>query len=367
MRVVLIARAAAARGHAVTIVSGGMPVPHLDVGRARLVQLPPLRAADASFRRLLDDSGCDVDETWWAARGRALDAAVAEVDPEGVVVEQFPFGRRKLGRELIPMLERLRARPRRPVIAASVRDVLTAQADPARCDAMAAIARRLFDVVLVHGEPAVLPFGASFPRADAIADLIRYTGYVVAPPSPPPADGTGSDEILVSAGGGAVALPLLRAALAAAGRTSHRWRILVGGGIDEATFETLRSAAPANAIVERNRPDFPALLAACAVSVSQGGYNTVLEALTAGARPVIVPFATDGQTEQMQRAARLREMGWLATIEEDRLDAPALLGAVEAMLARPKGATPALDRDGAAASVAILEWLVACHADLARA
>ena len=42
-RAALICRALAAAGLDTTLVSGGMPVPGLDIGGARLHQLPPLR------------------------------------------------------------------------------------------------------------------------------------------------------------------------------------------------------------------------------------------------------------------------------------------------------------------------------------
>ncbi|MSP82240.1 MAG: glycosyl transferase [Alphaproteobacteria bacterium] len=363
MRTALIANAAARRGHAVWIASGGLPVHGLDLGAGRLVQLPPLAAADASFRRLVDERGRDVDADWWERRRAALDAAIAEARPQAFVVEQFPFGRRKLARELVPVLERARAA--RVSVICSVRDVLTARDDPSRDREMAELARRLCDTVLVHGDPRVLPFGASFPAADTIADLVHYTGYVAPPAAPKTERG---DEILVSAGGGAVGEPLLVAALDAARQGRHPWRILAGGGIAAARFDALVAAAPANALVERNRADFRALLARCAVSVSQGGYNTVLETLTAGARAVIVPFATDGQTEQSQRARRMAALGLVDVVDEATLSGATLSGAVATALLRPAGGTPALDVGGAERTVALIEDLIARHhADLARA
>ena len=52
-RAARLARALAEAGLEVTLASGGPEVPGLRLGRARLVQLPPLRASDRSFRELL--------------------------------------------------------------------------------------------------------------------------------------------------------------------------------------------------------------------------------------------------------------------------------------------------------------------------
>ena len=55
----------------------------------------------------------------------------------------------------------------RPMVACSVRDVLVARKARPRAEEAAAVARRFFDAVLVHGDPALIPFGATFGAADA--------------------------------------------------------------------------------------------------------------------------------------------------------------------------------------------------------
>ena len=53
------------------------------------------------------------------------------------------------------------------------------------------------------------------------------------------------------------------------------------------------------------------------MSISQAGYNTTLDVVASGARPVVVPFTGNGETEQRARGARLREFG-LAVVVDDR-------------------------------------------------
>ena len=53
-RTAALARAAAAAGADVVCVSGGYPVPDLELGDAELVQLPPARAQDLRYKTLLD-------------------------------------------------------------------------------------------------------------------------------------------------------------------------------------------------------------------------------------------------------------------------------------------------------------------------
>ena len=77
--------------------------------------------------------------------------------------------------------------------------------------------RRYFDLVLVHGDPRLVPFERTFPRAGAIAGKLHYTGYVVEKPSVAGAADRSNGEVLVSAGGGAVWWAGQRC------RTSARW------------------------------------------------------------------------------------------------------------------------------------------------
>ena len=61
--------------------------------------------------------------------------------------------------------------------------------------------------------------------------------------------------------------------------------------------------------LDRHRADFDALFANSLLSVSQAGYNTVVEGLRLGKPMVLVPFETATETEQRIRAERLAEPG----------------------------------------------------------
>ena len=61
-RTAVLARALATDGMRVVMVSGGMPVPGLDVGGANFVQLPPTRARDLTYKTLVDEHGDVVDD-----------------------------------------------------------------------------------------------------------------------------------------------------------------------------------------------------------------------------------------------------------------------------------------------------------------
>ncbi|MDR3518579.1 MAG: glycosyltransferase [Azospirillaceae bacterium] len=359
-RAAMIARAAAAMGHDITVASGGPPLPGVDFGAARIIQLPPARTADASFRVLIDPTGHPVDDAWKIRRTAALEAAFAATAPELVLIESFPFGRRALRFELEPLVTWTR-RAGAP-LASSVRDILVAKSPDKRA-LMVETARRWFDAVLVHGDPALVTLGASFPEADQIANLIRYTGYVTAPPPAAVPDGDGAGEVVVSVGGGAVGLPLLEAAMAArplcGPLAAVPWRLLCGPDLGATAVATLRDRAGPGIIIEPARPDFAALLARCRVSVSQAGYNTMMDLLHARCPAVVVPFAAGGETEQTQRAHLFQHRGLLQVVAEATLTPAALAAAIARAVAAPRPAPGEVQLDGAAETVRLLATLAA--------
>ena len=122
----------------------------------------------------------------------------------------------------------------------------------------------------------------------------------------------------------------------------------------------MRAAAPPGVTVERHRADFQRLLSEAVLSISQAGYNTVLDLLQCGPRMVLVPFAAAGETEQTVRAQLLADAGRAVVVPEAGLTPQALAGAVDRALAAPPPAKLAVDCDGAAASARALRgWLEA--------
>lgn len=359
-RAAAVAAALARAGFDVELVSGGFPVRPLDCGGARLTQLSPARAADEGFKTLLDETGAPVDESWRARRRTALLARFEALRPDVVITELFPLGRRAMSFELVPLLEAAHGRTPRPLILASVRDVLAGKSDPKKTDEMVARTQAWYDRVLVHGDPALLPLAASFPEA-RIADRVVYTGYVAPeePPAPPGRDG--ADEVVVSIGGGAVGARLIETAAAARPLTAardRRWRFLLGGSLPAAAQDRLRGLAEPGCVVEPARADFTGLLQRCHVSVSQAGYNTAMDILRARACAVLVPFAAAGEAEQTVRAEAMARKGWAVVCPEATLTPAALAAAIDRAGAMGRPDASALRRDGANETARLIRaWL----------
>jgi predicted glycosyltransferase len=350
-RAMAIATALRARGARVVVASGGEPVPAVEEPAARvgveIERLAAARTADVNFSAVLDAAGRPIDQAWKESRRDALLRLLHHVKPDAVVTEMFPFGRRPFRFELLPLLEAARAATPRPVIAASVRDILVGKSRPGRAEEIAAQAQTIYDLVLVHGDPQLIRFEDSFPAAAVIADLLRYTGYVTEATIIAGVGDRSRGEVLVSAGGGAVGAPLLTAALAArplSALAAAPWRLITGTNLPETDYLRLQgiAAGQRGIVLERFRTDFTDCLARCRVSISQGGYNTVLEALASRTPAVVVPFAEGVESEQTDRARLLAERGMLQMVGHADLTPARLAAAIDKAAAQPP---PPIDLD----------------------
>ena len=338
-RAAILARVLAADGFDVLLVSGGAPI-DLVLGGARLHQLPPVRARDENLRELSRLDGSPLDENFRAARrAELLDLLRAEA-PAIVITEQFPFGRTQLRFELLPLLEAARALTPRPLIVSSVRDLVRRSVSAARvAETIETFAA--FDLLMIHGDSHLVGFDKSFAGWEQVRSRAVYTGYVTDADLTPTDSGEGTGEVIVSVGGGAVGAPLLEAARAARALSvvaSRRWCFLENA----------------------ERGDFVALLRNSTLSISQAGYNTVVETLCCADRAVLVPFGSERETEQTDRARLLADRGMVAMVPYETLTPQSLAAAVDRAMRGPSiRSFPPCDARGADATVALLRQRLA--------
>ncbi|MEM7193796.1 MAG: glycosyltransferase [Pseudomonadota bacterium] len=355
-----LAASLANRDHKVDLLTGGMPVPG-SVPGVREIQLPPLKVKPGEFNQLLDSDEMPVRQNYLDSRTATIHDHLQTAQPDVLIVETYPFGRKSIRSEITTLLKSAHAQPFRPMVACSIRDILQRRTEERQLKMVGELDQ--FDLVLCHSDPEWIALDDSFDCVEMFRHKLFYSGFVSNDHNdlPCPASGVdtgdGSNEIVVSAGGGAVAEPLVYAAIGAARKSSNgsRWRILIGAAIDAQTYGRICEHLPGNCIVERNRPDFVELLSRCKVSISQAGYNTCIELLRCGCPSVIVPYARDGETEQTQRARILQSKGACITLHESQLNADELLAAIDAAIRTAKTTQTVPDLNGAYGTATILE------------
>jgi predicted glycosyltransferase len=241
-----------------------------------------------------------------------------------------------------------------------VRDILVSKPDPRRQQTVLELAQAHYDAVLVHADADLFPFAHSFPPAAGLGDRLHYTGFVLDRPSP--VDQGSVPAVLVSAGGGAVGEGLLRLGLEARAMSrlrDRRWLVVAGSQLPSARLEALKAA---DTEIVLHRPDLAFLFGRADVSVSQAGYNAVVEGLAGRARMILVPYAVGGEDEQTRRAIRLAELDLATHLPEAGLNARKLAAAIDTIVHRPRPATASIAFDGGSRTAEIISQLLHRHA-----
>jgi predicted glycosyltransferase len=318
-----------ARRYDVVFVNGGrLPCGVAPPAEVRLVQLPPLGMDEAGTLSSLDPA-LTVEESFVRRTSILLETLQRE-RPRVIVIELFPFGRKKFARELRPLLERARDAAPAPLVLCSLRDILVGGREDQQAfdDRAAELLDRWFDGVLVHADPRFARLEESFRPTRMPRVPIHYTGFVTAAREDA---GQGREQrVLVSAGGGIVGGPLLRAAVTAQRElwpaTEIPMTMVAGPFLPEDEWRELERCADGTPglTLLRSVPDLGTTMRAVTMSVSQCGYNTAMDFLSAGVKALVVPFTRAQENEQLNRAERLERLGLVRLLREDALNGATL-------------------------------------------
>jgi len=350
----------------VTFVSGGAPVDGFPFPPGvRLTQLPPIQTDDEFGA--LETCGCAQDiEDLQDLRRQQLLALFNEFAPQVLIIELFPFGRKRFGFELLPLLERARQRDGETLVVCSLRDILVEKPDRTKHEArVCRIVNKYFDLILVHGDPALHTLGESFHRVQDLRCNLLYTGFVQqADTGGTPVMDCSEPTIIASIGSGRyrqgqfLLESVIRAAALLEGTIPHRFRIFAGPFIPDDVYEHLQCLGreARNVEIQRYSPGLLAYLRQADLSVSMGGYNTIMNLLTAGIRSLVYPYTSNNDQEQHIRARKLESLGIVELLHPEMLAPQVLASRIEEMLAK----TPArlnFDMNGAANTARILRSL----------
>ncbi len=359
-RALNLARAFVAHGHTVDVVSGGMPAPHLNTDGITLHQLPAVRSDGTNFSTLLTAHDTAADQAYLTKRQRNIEGIFNTLQPDFLITELYPFGRRVLSSEFLNLLSTAKANTKRCAIFSSIRDILAPPSKPSKATKADQIIAQYYDGVFVHSDPTTTPLDQSWPVSKTLAKKLHYTGYVAPTIAGPHPDLEGQNEIIVSAGGGSVGKAIFECAIEAASLdTSQNWRILVGGSNSANEIKRLKKRARSNNLtIESTRPDFRQMLHHAACSVSMCGYNTALDLMQTGTASVFIPFDEGGEVEQTLRAKSLAKHPGFSVLTANVLTPQSLIESIHASRSVKGAEIAGLEFDGANETVRIAtNWL----------
>ncbi|MBE9035981.1 glycosyltransferase family protein [aff. Roholtiella sp. LEGE 12411] len=248
-----------------------------------------------------------------------------QFQPDILMIELFPFGRRRFSFELIPLLERAKSNRSSTKVVSSLRDiVVTKQHKQAKHEEkVCSLINQYFDLLLVHGDPEFVPLEETFSRVSDLKCAVHYTGYVVQEPPMHPVltdeekELINSDKplILVSVGGGRFGHELLDCVVKTAPwlekKLPHNIQVFTGPFMPEDKFNQLQAMArdSKNIRIGRYTPYLLSYMKKAELSISMSGYNTTMNVLTTGVRAMILPFTGNQDREQTIRAENLSDLG----------------------------------------------------------
>ncbi|MGD9973996.1 MAG: glycosyltransferase family protein, partial [Desulfatirhabdiaceae bacterium] len=351
--------------HQVVMVSGGDPVNMPMPAHVQSVALPPVMM-DPDFKQVYAPNPQMGLETIQSIRRERLLEIYQQENPDILMVELYPFGRKAFRFELDPLLAHIQSgRTHRCRVICSLRDILVEKTDVQAYENRVVHAlNQWFDAVLIHADPRIVQLDETFFRLSDIIPPLIYTGFVT--PRPKPGDrnrirsylGLTEAErlVVVSAGGGKVGKSFLTAVRKSfsednPGMDKTRMQIFTGPFLDESDFTDLICDISPRVTISRFTPDFPAWLAAADLSISMAGYNTCMNILAAGVKALVWPF--DQNREQGLRARKLERLGYFAILPD--LNPDRLSGFIEKELnSSKKPCLPPVMLDGAAVTA---DWI----------
>ena len=311
----------------VCFINGGEVIHNFEIPAGiEVVNLPAIKT-DSEFRTLQTvDSTQDLAEVQAIRTGQLLQV-FDQFKPDVLMIELFPFGRRKFSFELIPLLKRVQETGRKTKVVCSLRDiVVTKQNREKHEEKVCTLMNQYFDLLLVHGDRQFQPLEETFSRVSDLQCEVHYTGYVVQPqPQITPPQIIPQPLILVSVGGGRFGHELLHgvadAAPILANQIPHQIQMFTGPFAPDELLSDLQAKAAncPNLQVDRYTPNLLHYMNVADLSISMSGYNTTMNILTTGVKAMILPFTGNDDQEQTIRSQKLENLAVVEMIRHEQL------------------------------------------------
>lgn len=310
---------------AVYILNGGEVVPNFELpDNITIIQLPEIYKEEKSDHLTPVDSSTTIDECF-KMRMQLIEKSVDEITPDILITEHFPFGL-LFQSEVVKLIKQVKIINHNSKIICSVRDIIESSSGGANDIKTCKLLNDLYDCVLVHGDSNHVDLSKSFPKIHLIEKPIYHTGYIVRP-IPPIKTRENTPTILVSVAAGRIGAELLQAFI-----NTHRallkklkHKLVLYSGAFQKDFQIQQDSlillqSKNISIRTFNSNDYLKSLSQSTLVISLGGYNSVLEAISANKKLLIYQRQFEnGNQEQNLRIKLFEERGYLDFLTENDL------------------------------------------------
>jgi len=309
----------------VTLVSGGDFPKGIKIPKGiTFVQLPPIGIDDKNHLTAIgtNESAYEVIKI----RQKKLINLFKEIQPDIFITEYFPLGKIQFMGELLPILKFIESNNLPIQVMCSSRDILEPKsiAKPLIGDFGVKIINDYYSRVLVHGDKNFIDLGETFTQLKRIEVPISYTGYVSDEKYVPKINRENFNEIVLSAGGGKVAQPFIIKMVNSFKKfgfgEGNILRVITGPIYPKEDWIVLQESVKNNSdiILNRSVENLSTIWKQARLSISPGGYNTLMEVICSRIPALIVPYCNETNSEQEIRAIKLQKEGLVETINLEK-------------------------------------------------
>jgi predicted glycosyltransferase len=315
----------------VDLIHGGQSIQQMPVLPGfRHLRLPTMLIDSVTDELYAPDSESPI-ETIWTMRRTAIEHFI-DCPYDAVIVEFFPFGRRRLKKEILGLFAMVRQCCGNIPIFCFVREILV----PASLDAeqrMVKLVQEHIHTIFVRGDPNIVCFEDTFSLTSEIADRLIYVGYV-SPPAPEQWP-VRQNKIVVSQGGGEIGMNLLRAAIQTAPLlTEYQFLVVTSSRASAIEITELQALiASDNVKVVSFLSNFQEELLTAALSISLGGDNTLMDVISTRTPALAFPYG--GNSEQGLRIEKLSGKGFISVLSQADLSPPLFCTKIKTALTQP--------------------------------
>ncbi|MEL6580013.1 MAG: glycosyltransferase [Cyanobacteria bacterium J06621_12] len=308
----------------ICFINGGQVIPEFEFPtEIEVINIPAVKT-DSEFNELrpVNDS-LTMAEAETIRTNMLLDTC-DRFAPDILIIELFPFGRRRFSFELIPLMEKAKAMGTK--IVSSVRDiVVTKQNQQRHEEKVCRLINKYFDLLLIHGDPNFVKLDLSFSRINDLNCAVHYTGYVVQPLPDKRTITLDKPTILVSVGGGRFGHDLLecvaRAAPILKEQIPHHIQVFTGAFSPDEVLSKLQNLTKDldNITCDRYTSNLLDYMQQADLSIGMGGYNTTMNILSTGISAMMMAFQGNNDKEQKTRLQKLDSLGRVKMIQPEDL------------------------------------------------
>lgn len=306
-------------GFEVYFLSGGEAVEGISIdSNINFIQLDALYKEEDGSKLSSVDKNLSAEECL-KNREKIINDLIKDICPDVVVTEHFPFGF-LFEQEVLNLISKAKSVNNHVKIVSSVRDIIESKKGNESDHKTVSFLNENYDLLLVHGDENVIPLETSFPLSNEIKIRQVKTGYVI--DCSLKRNPNKTKTIVVSVAGGRVGGELKSAVINAfksiQSQINHDLLVFDGAFSHDNYYRNTEGKIK---YFKFERAVFLKELSQSDISISLGGYNTIVESLYLGNKVLIYNREFLGQNfEQEIRISSLADLGYITRLDAEHLE-----------------------------------------------